>query len=648
MRRSGGGGCSTSLRAAARAPQVPASAPRRQRLPAGLQSLPLPPASRQAPVPRGPRGGAMSQRVRRNGSPTPAGSLGGGAVAAAGGAGSRLQPMRATVPFQLKQQQQQHGSPTRSSSSGGGGGGNNGGSASGPAGGGGVGPRTRVAQHEPPRAAAAAAGPRRRAPAPRWPRRRARPRRPRAAPAPRAAPRPGRAGAPAGRSPRRRCWAPCRRPARRPPTCGPARRAPAPPPARVRHRRRSPEQSRGSPERRSPSAPACKAGDKTRPPSSSPSSIIRRTSSLDTLAAPYLAGHWPRDSHGQAAPCMRDKATQTESAWAEEYSEKKKGSHKRSASWGSTDQLKEIAKLRQQLQRSKHSSRHHRDKDRQSPFHGNHAAINQCQAPVPKSALIPVIPIAKSTGSRFRNSVEGLNQEIEIIIKETGEKEEQLVPQDIPDGHRAPPPLAQRSSSTRSIDTQTPGGADRGSNNSSRCQSVSPTSFLTISNEGSEESPCSADDLLVDPRDKENGNNSPLPKYATSPKPNNSYMFKREPPEGCERVKVFEECSPKQLHEIPAFYCPDKNKVNFIPKSGSAFCLVSILKPLLPTPDLTLKGSGHSLTVTTGMTTTLLQPIAVASLSTNTEQDRVSRGTSTVLPSASLLPPPEPIEEAEG
>ncbi|ELW62710.1 Protein FAM117B [Tupaia chinensis] len=322
----------------------------------------------------------------------------------------------------------------------------------------------------------------------------------------------------------------------------------------------------------------------------------------------------------------------TESAWAEEYSEKKKGSHKRSASWGSTDQLKEIAKLRQQLQRSKHSSRHHRDKERQSPFHGNHAAINQCQAPVPKSALIPVIPITKSTGSRFRNSVEGLNQEIEIIIKETGEKEEQLI----------------RSSSTRSIDTQTPGGADKGSNNSSRSQSVSPTSFLTISNEGSEESPCSADDLLGDPRDKENGNNSPLPKYATSPKPNNSYMFKREPPEGCERVKVFEECSPKQLHEIPAFYCPDKNKVNFIPKSGSAFCLVSILKPLLPTPDLTLKGSGHSLTVTTGMTTTLLQPIAVASLSANTEQDRVSRGTSTVIPSASLLSPPEPIEEAEG
>uniref|UniRef100_A0A8D1N6I5 Family with sequence similarity 117 member B n=2 Tax=Sus scrofa TaxID=9823 RepID=A0A8D1N6I5_PIG len=609
MRRSsGGGGCTISLLLAVAwappAPRIPVSSPHRGGLPSGFENPSPATQQQQNPTSRPVtgEGGTMSQRVRRNGSPTPAGSLGGGAVTTAGGSGSRLQPMRATVPFQLKQQQQQHGSPTRSNG-GGGGGNNNGGccgGASGPSGGGGSSgggaPRTASRSTSPTRGGGSAA----------------------ARTSPTVATQTGAsATSTRGTSPTRGAAPGARgsppRPQPPPPLLGTVSSpcsspthlwtgevSAAPPPARVRHRRRSPEQSRSSPERRSPSAPVCKAGDKTRPPSSSPSSIIRRTSSLDTLAAPYLAGHWPRDGHGQAAPCMKDKATQTESAWAEEYSEKKKGSHKRSASWGSTDQLKEIAKLRQQLQRSKHSSRHHRDKERQSPFHGNHAAINQCQ------------------------------------------------PQDIPDGHRAPPPLVQRSSSTRSIDTQTPGGAERGSNNSSRSQSVSPTSFLTISNEGSEESPCSADDLLVDPRDKENGNNSPLPKYATSPKPNNSYMFKREPPEGCERVKVFEECSPKQLHEIPAFYCPDKNKVNFIPKSGSAFCLVSILKPLLPTPDLTLKGSGHSLTVTTGMTTTLLQPIAVASLSTNTEQDRVSRGTSTVLPPASLLPPPEPIEEAEG
>uniref|UniRef100_A0A8D0HCB4 Family with sequence similarity 117 member B n=1 Tax=Sphenodon punctatus TaxID=8508 RepID=A0A8D0HCB4_SPHPU len=570
-------------------------------------------------------------RVRRNGSPTPATSLGGGGAAAGvgggGGAGSRLQPMRATVPFQLKQQQQQqHGSPTRSAPGGG---------------------MARAApasrSTSPTRSAFANSSSGSGA---------------RASPAVATQTTPGGGGVSSARG------SPTRLPPPPPPPPLPGSTpspcsSPVPPPSpegsatasavssggRVRHRqrRRSPEQSRSSPERKSPSSPVCKV-DKTRPPSSSPSSIVRRTPSLDILAAPYLAGQWPRDNHVQATPCMRDKATQTESAWAEEHLEKKKGSHKRSASWGSTDQLKEIAKLRQQLQRSKHSSRHHRDKERQSPFHGNHAAINQCQAPIPKSILVPVIPITKSTGSRFRNSIEGLNQEIEIIIKETGDKEEQLIPQDIPDGHRAPPPLVQRSSSTRSIDTQTPGGADRGSNNSSRCQSVSPTSFLTISNEGSEESPCSVDDLLADPRDKENGNNSPLPKYATSPKPNNSYMFKREPPEGCERVKVFEESLPKPLHEIPAFYCPDKNKVNFIPKSGSAFCLVSILKPLLPTQDLTLKGATHSLTVASGMTSSLLQPIAMASLATNTEQDRTSK----VIPQTSLFQQSGHIEEAEG
>ncbi|XP_074926101.1 protein FAM117B isoform X1 [Chelonoidis abingdonii] len=556
-------------------------------------------------------GHAMShQRVRRNGSPTPATSLGGGGptVAAGGGASSRLQPMRATVPFQLKQQQQ-HGSPTRS-----------GGGASCASGGGLSRAAPASRSTSPTRAGGAGA--------------RGSPPRPHQLPPPPPPPPPPLPGS---------VLSPCASPV--PPLLEGSATASA---GRVRHRqrRRSPEQGRSSPERKSPSSPVCKV-DKSRPPSSSPSSIIRRTSSLDTLAAPYLAGQWPRDNHGQAAPCMRDKATQTESAWAEEYLEKKKGSHKRSASWGSTDQLKEIAKLRQQLQRSKHSSRHHRDKERQSPFHGNHAAINQCQAPIPKSVIVPVIPITKSTGSRFRNSIEGLNQEIEIIIKETGSKEEQLIPQDIPDGHRAPPPLAQRSSSTRNMDTQTPGGADRGSNNSSRSQSVSPTSFLTISNEGSEESPCSADDLLADSKDKENGNSSPLPKYATSPKPNNSYMFKREPPEGCEKVKVFEESLPKPLHEIPAFYCPDKNKVNFIPKSGSAFCLVSILKPLLPTPDLTLKGTTHSLTVSSGMTPNLLQPIAMASLSANTEQDRISRGTSTVIPQTSILQQSGHIEEAE-
>ncbi|XP_040213163.1 protein FAM117B isoform X1 [Rana temporaria] len=574
------------------------------------------------------------QWVRRNGSPTPPGTPA-GAVPGGAPPGSRLQPMRATVPFQLKQ----HGSPTRVN--------NNNGAALRPpsrsgsptrgSGGNGV---------ESPPAVSSSRGS------------------PTVSTQTGSSPTRGhhhhhhhhhhhshhhhhhhhnsQSGSPSSSSPAVDSSTPG----------VPSSSSPSPV-------GRPGWQQRSSPESKSPSSPK---GNKLQPPSTSPSSLIRRTSSLDTLSAPYLSGQWPRE-HGQAAPCMCDKSTQTESAWAEEYAEKKKSSHKRSASWGSNEQLKEIAKLRQQLQRSKHSSRHHRDKDRQSPFHGNHTAINQTS--MSKNVLTPMtIPITKSSGSRFRNSVEGLNQEVEIIIKETGEKEEQLMhgecsglpdvngnitmifqhlhlqPQDIPDGHRAPPPLA-----LRSVDTQTPGN-DR-SNNSSRAQSISPASFITILHDCNEESPRSTDDTLADPRDKENGNHSPLPKYATSPKPNNSYMFKREPPEGCEKVKAFEEGLAKPLQEIPPFYCPDKNKVNFIPKSGSAFCLVSILKPLLPNQEFSFKGTSHSLTVPSGIPSSLVQNFSLASISSTMEQERSSRGTNTLVSPMSLLHPTGQIDEEE-
>lgn len=176
----------------------------------------------------------------------------------------------------------------------------------------------------------------------------------------------------------------------------------------------------------------------------------------------------------------------------------------------------------------------------------NRARVCFCasQSPMPKTILIP-IPISKSSAPRFRNSVEGLNQEIErITIQDTPEKEETIVvsnykirvmvflkifcptpklseiiniqgfthhhcsgikppvercycdlicvcvfirqPQDVPDGHRAPPPVPpQRSSSTRSIDTQTPSGgglSGNHSNCSSRPDSISP-SYLTVLND---------------------------------------------------------------------------------------------------------------------------------------------------------------------
>ncbi|XDA75478.1 hypothetical protein R6Z07F_005642 [Ovis aries] len=381
---------------------------------------------------------------------------------------------------------------------------------------------------------------------------------------------------------------------------GPSPPSPTPPPAaapteqapRAKGRpRRSPESHRrsNSPERRSPGSPVCRV-DRPKSQQVRTSSTIRRTSSLDTITGPYLTGQWPRDPHVHYPSCMKDKATQTPSCWAEEGAEKR--SHQRSASWGSADQLKEqIAKLRQQLQRSKQSSRHSKEKDRQSPLHGNHIAISHTQATGSRSVPMPLsnISVPKSSVSRVPCNVEGISPELEkVFIKENNGKEDVSKPLDIPDGRRAPLPAHYRSSSTRSIDTQTPSVQER----SSSCSSHSPCVSPFCPPESQDGSPCSTEDLLYD-RDKDSGSSSPLPKYASSPKPNNSYMFKREPPEGCERVKVFEEMASRQPISAPLFSCPDKNKVNFIP-TGSAFCPVKLLGPLLPASDLMLKNSPNS------------------------------------------------------
>ncbi|XP_038653449.1 glucocorticoid-induced transcript 1 protein-like isoform X3 [Scyliorhinus canicula] len=427
-----------------------------------------------------------SQRVRRNGSPT----------------SNRLQPIRATVPFQLRQG---NNSPTRSSSCSG--------STSSLA--------AATAAHSAPTVTATTS----------------------TSTAATSTTSNGQKLSPTS-SPTSSLWAPV---------------AIVAADGRMRHRR-SPD-SRSSPERRSPSSPVYKV-ERSKSQQMRTSNTIRRTSSLDTITGPYLTGQWPRDPHIHYPSSMKDKSTQ------------------------------QIAKLRQQLQRSKQSSRHNKEKDRQSPLHGNHTAINQSPATAARfnAGSATNITVSKSAISRVQNSAEGINQEIErMFIKDSGEKEELSRPLEIPDGHRAPFPSIYRSSSTRSIDTQTPSVQERSSSCSSHSPCVSPF-YPTGSQEGS---PCSAEDLQYD-REKDSGSNSPLPKYASSPKPNNSYMFKREPPEGCEKVKVFEEITSRPPSNVPLFSCPDRNKVNFIPK-GSAFFPVSIVsRPLFSTSDLLLKNSSIS------------------------------------------------------
>lgn len=359
--------------------------------------------------------------------------------------------------------------------------------------------------------------------------------------------------------------------------------------------RLSPPDSTSSPEGLSFS-PAVKV-ERSRPQQAG-SGVIRRTSSLGTITGPYLSGQWPRDPLVQYPSCMRDKSTQTPGCWSEDCAEKR-SAHQRSVSWGSADQLKEIAKLRHQLQRGKQGGRP--SKDLLSPHqytpHTPHFYSCLCpshtasalegqaqQGSMSKSAQMPLsnITVPKPSISRVPSSMEGINHELEkVFIRDNGDKEE-LKSLEVPDGRRAPFPPQQRSSSTRSVDTQTPSAPGR----SSSCSSLSPCPSPACPPGSHDGSPYSTDELLYD-RDKDSGSSSPLPKFASSPKPNNTYMFKREPPEGCEKVKAFEESSRQSASaSVPLFSCPDKNKVNFIP-TGSAFCPVKLpgSLPLPPTAE---------------------------------------------------------------
>lgn len=180
------------------------------------------------------------------------------------------------------------------------------------------------------------------------------------------------------------------------------------------------------------------------------------------------------------------------------------------------------------------------------------------------------MPVPKSFICRVPSSVEGINHELEnVFIREDWQQGIQAM--DVVDGRRAPFPPHHYSNSgdTRDTDTQAPSSGD---------SSPLPRPCSSDHLHSPDGSPCSAEEI-----DKDSVCSSPLPKFATSPKPNNSYMFKREPPEGCEKVRVFEEMVSGKSKGFPLFSCPDKNKVNFIPR-GSAFCPVKLLCSSLFSP----------------------------------------------------------------
>ncbi|KAK7109432.1 glucocorticoid-induced transcript 1 protein-like [Littorina saxatilis] len=370
--------------------------------------------------------------------------------------------------------------------------------------------------------------------------------------------------------------------------------------------RKSPDQ-RSSPERRSPGSPSQK--DKSKSHRHSPVQYLSpsawRASSADPLV-PYLTGQWPKDINSyhhyhSGGVFMCDKSTQTIDDLEHIPEKKKSKGHRRSASFGQGDLSKEV--IKQRLQKTKEGSRYDSGKQRLSPVAGvhtlSHTAPPTVFAALLKTIIIPTtshIPTRQNMNRFQRNSVEGLNVEIEkLVLSKPGttssagqepEEPEVLRAQDIPDGHRAPIPEVTRLSCTRSVDTQTPSAR--------AAEEVQPTSAgapPVVANRPDSVSPavagalappsyttdllhpeCRSDSLESKSSKGDSEYGSPEPsKFVSSPKLEKSCPFVRLPPDGCEKVKVIEESRPS-IKE-PLLFCPVKpNQFVFKPSQGSAFC----------------------------------------------------------------------------
>ncbi|XP_044300388.1 protein FAM117A isoform X2 [Varanus komodoensis] len=320
---------------------------------------------------------------------------------------------------------------------------------------------------------------------------------------------------------------------------------------------------------------------------------VRRTSSLDTILGSYLLGQWPRDAEGAAAAAhMSDKSTQTPVSWHETEAGKA-AIHKRSASWSSMDHRREIAKLKQQLQRTKLGAWGSKEKEHNSPIQGDHSVLPSAKAsppvPFPGSATVSISPC-------LHNSLDGINRELEeVFVKEQGD-EELLRILDIPDGHRAPAPLQKGPQDALLLQLE--------HSSSSSCSSLSlspspsaalgPSPYTSARATTEEFCPSMVEKPGLEVKGKENGNTSPVLAFAlSSPRPNHTYVFKREPPEGCEKIRAFEEVVPLSPDQPFLTSCPDKNKVHFNP-TGSAFCRFSLVKPLNHSVDLLFRDFSSS------------------------------------------------------
>ncbi|XP_067285654.1 protein FAM117A isoform X2 [Pseudorasbora parva] len=235
---------------------------------------------------------------------------------------------------------------------------------------------------------------------------------------------------------------------------------------------------------------------------------IQRTLSLDAIVGPYLQGQWPKvgDKHSPSRHGKEDKSTQTPHAWLAGAETTAVGFHKRLTSWGNSEHLQDgsdvcadvsLSEQNQQLQQKQRSG---------FPVGNQDKLHNQQQSQAASLTRPP---------SRLQHSEERLDQELEKVFIHHSHVDHCGI-YEVPDGHRAPVPHL---------------SSMNGFQIDSSC--VSSQSSLSSFTSCSPQRPLDLDTV--------EGVNSCILMLSSSPRPNNSYSFQRDPPEGCERVRVCDE-----------------------------------------------------------------------------------------------------------
>ncbi|TRY58695.1 hypothetical protein DNTS_023106 [Danionella cerebrum] len=180
--------------------------------------------------------------------------------------------------------------------------------------------------------------------------------------------------------------------------------------------------------------------------------------------------------------------------------------------------------------------------------------------PQPSANALQVTPdTLVQLPSRLHHSEERLDQELEKVFIHRSPVHHSG-PFEVPDGHRAPVPHLNVLNESQLAATCV--ASHSSSSSSTSCSPQHPLDLDSVE----EVNAC----VLMP---------------SSSPRPNNSYCFQRDPPEGCERIRVCGENLTPSLDHVYSSSCPDLNKVNFTSHTGSAFNPVSLQKPLLPPVD---------------------------------------------------------------